>query len=189
MEGKTVITEAASTDTTSQASIEDGSKTTLQKAYRKVDYRVLLWYSFVYLIMRINVSNITNTAIINIEEGTGIKKQLGNLTSEQWAWAISIFFYPYMAAEPASTLLLKRFSPSVWMSRIMVTWGELDLAHLMQGLANSFKASCRCVKLLRRTTPASLPLDSSLDCSKPDFILECSIICPSGIRPTLLLFG
>ena len=46
---------------------------------------------FVYLIMRIDVSNISNTAIINKEQGTGIKKQLGNLTSYQWAWALSIF--------------------------------------------------------------------------------------------------
>jgi hypothetical protein len=77
--------------------------------------------------MRINVTNITNTAIINVEEGTGIKRQLGNLTSEQWAWAIAIFFYPYMFFEPVSTLLLKKFVPSMWMSRIMVTWGKGDL--------------------------------------------------------------
>jgi hypothetical protein len=63
----------------------------LKKAHGKVDKRLLLWYSFVYLIMRIHVSNISNTAIINLEEGDGIKKQLGNLTSEQWAWALSIF--------------------------------------------------------------------------------------------------
>jgi len=37
----------------------------VQKAvYRKVDFRILLWYSLVYLIMRIHVSNITNTAIV-----------------------------------------------------------------------------------------------------------------------------
>lgn len=34
---------------------------------------IFLWYSFVYLIMRIHVSNITNKAIINIEQGTCIK--------------------------------------------------------------------------------------------------------------------
>lgn len=106
---------------------EAEEKAALNRAYRKVDYRVLLWYSFVYLIMKINVSNITNTAIINVEEGTGIRKLLGNLTSEQWAWALSIFYYPYMVAEPASTLLLKRFSPSIWMSRIMVTWGIVSM--------------------------------------------------------------
>lgn len=94
----------------------------LRSAHRKADKRLLLWYALVYLIMRIHVSNISNTAIMNLEEGTGIKKQLGDLTSSQWAWALSIFYYPYMFFEPFSTLLLKRFSPSTWMSRIMVTW-------------------------------------------------------------------
>jgi hypothetical protein len=27
-----------------------------------------------------------------------------------------------MVFEPASTLLMKKFTPSVWMSRIMITW-------------------------------------------------------------------
>ena len=63
----------------------------LRAAHRKLDYRLLFWYSFVYLIMRIDVTNVTNTAIINIEEGNGIKKELGNITSQQWAWILSIF--------------------------------------------------------------------------------------------------
>lgn len=72
-------------------SFEDGDYQKLRKAQRKVDIKLLLWYSFVYLVMRIHVSNITNTAIINLEDGTGIKKQLGNLSSGQWAWVLSIF--------------------------------------------------------------------------------------------------
>ncbi|KXH60755.1 high-affinity nicotinic acid transporter [Colletotrichum nymphaeae SA-01] len=97
-------------------------KPLLKTAHRKIDKRLLLWYSFVYLIMRIHVSNISNAAIINLEQGTGIKKQLGNLSSSEWAWALSIFYYPYMFFEPLATLALKRFSPPVWMSRIMITW-------------------------------------------------------------------
>jgi hypothetical protein len=70
--------------------VED-SQNVLTRAHRKVDKRLLLWYSFVYLIMRIHVSNISNTAIINIEQGTGIKEELGNLNGQQWAWVLSIF--------------------------------------------------------------------------------------------------
>ena len=76
----------------SEASILNGKpETVLKIAHRKVNKRLLLWYYFVYLIMRIHVSNITNTAIINLEQGTGIKKQLGNLTIQRWPWALSIF--------------------------------------------------------------------------------------------------
>lgn len=95
--------------------VDDYDSKPAKVAYRKADIRILLFYSVVYLFMRINVSNITNTAIINIDEGDGIKKQLGNLTSSQWAWVIAVFYYPYMLFEPASTVLLKRFSPSTWM--------------------------------------------------------------------------
>lgn len=101
------------------ASKEGGS---LKSAHKKIDLRLILWYSFVYLIMRIHVSNISNTAIINLEQGDGIKEQLGNLSSGQWAWVFSIFYYPYMFLEPFATLALKKFTPRVWMARIMVTW-------------------------------------------------------------------
>lgn len=94
----------------------------LKSAHRKIDLRLILWYSFVYLFMRIHVSNISNTAIINLEQGDGIKKQLGNLTSQQWAWVLSIFYYPYMVFEPIATLALKKFGPRIWMARIMITW-------------------------------------------------------------------
>lgn len=54
-------------------------------ARRNADRRLLVWYSFVYLIMRVHVSNISNSTIMNLEQGTGIEKQLGNLMSQQWA--------------------------------------------------------------------------------------------------------
>lgn len=120
---------AQKSEVTQPASLDDVTtidftydEATLTRAHRKVDKRLLLWYSFVYLIMRIHVGNISNTAIMNLEEGTGIKQQLGNLTSTQWAWVLSIFYYPYMFFEPVSTLALKKFTPRKWMSRIMFTW-------------------------------------------------------------------
>lgn len=113
----------------------------LRSAHRKVDRRLVLWYSFVYLIMRIHVSNISNTAIINLEEGDGIKAQLGNLTSQQWAWVLSIFYYPYMLLEPFATLALKRFTPRLWMARIMVTWGVVSMC---QGATVNYAGIMAC---------------------------------------------
>ena len=63
----------------------------LRVAHKKVDHRLLIWYCFVYLILRVDAVNITNTAIMNVETGHGIYKELGGITSQQWAWAISIF--------------------------------------------------------------------------------------------------
>lgn len=96
--------------------------TPLETAHKKLDRRLILWYAAVYLVMRVHVSNISNTAIINLEQGDDIKTQLGNLSSEQWAWVLSIFYYPYMFLEPVATLALKRFGPRQWMARIMISW-------------------------------------------------------------------
>lgn len=103
---------------------DDTSSTSpaLKSAHKKLDRRLILWYAVVYLVMRIHVSNISNTAIINLEQGDGIKDQLGNLTSGQWAWVLSIFYYPYLFFEPLATLALKKFGPKRWMARIMITW-------------------------------------------------------------------
>ncbi|ROW03097.1 hypothetical protein VMCG_05808 [Cytospora schulzeri] len=112
----------------------------LKSAHRKVDIRLILWYSFVYLIMRIHVSNISNTAIINLEQGDGIKKQLGDLTSDQWAWVLSIFYYPYMLLEPFATLALKKFTPRVWMARIMITWAFFYACGMFSGTISGLLA-------------------------------------------------
>ncbi|KAJ4361401.1 hypothetical protein N0V95_001914 [Ascochyta clinopodiicola] len=103
------------------------SAVNLKAAQRKVDKRLLCWYAFVLLFMRTNMINISNTAIMNLEEGNGIKKELGGLSSSEWAWALSIFYYPYMVFEPLATLALKHFRPNVWMSRIMLTWGIISM--------------------------------------------------------------
>ncbi|KAJ7723847.1 major facilitator superfamily domain-containing protein, partial [Mycena maculata] len=73
-------------------------------------------------VMRVDVTNISNAAIINLEQKTDIKTQL-HLSAQQWVWAIACFYYPYMLLEPISTILLKKTSAPVWISRIMVTWG------------------------------------------------------------------
>jgi MFS family permease len=125
----------------SEMSSNSSSEALLKAAHRKVDKRLLCWYAFVYLIMRIHVSNISNTAIMNLEQGTGIKKQLGHLSSSQWAWALSIFYYPYMFLEPLATLMLKHFSPNVWMSRIMITWGIISMC---QGATQNYAGILTC---------------------------------------------
>jgi len=132
--------------TTTQSPRPSGSLTASQTqaektGYRKADIKLLLWYSFVYLIMRIHVQNVTNSAIMNLETVHGIKVQLGNLDSEQWALVISIFYYPYMFLEPPATLLLKRFSPSKWMARIMITWGIISMC---QGAAQNYAGLLAC---------------------------------------------
>ena len=138
---KLPLSEEAISTGSSNVEHQDDADAPLKAAHRKVDKRLLLWYAFVYLIMRIHVSNISNSAIINLESGDGIKRQLGNLTSAQWAWTLSIFYYPYMFLEPLATLALKKFNPNVWMSRIMLTWGIISMC---QGAAQDYAGILAC---------------------------------------------
>lgn len=126
---------------TSESDPESQQRSSIKAVQRKVDVRILAWYCFVYLIMRIHVSNVTNTAIMNKESGDDIRTQLGHLSSGQWAWVLSIFYYPYAAFEPASTLLLKRFKPNVWMSRIMISWGIVSMC---QGATQNYAGILAC---------------------------------------------
>lgn len=76
----------------------------------------------IYIFRVIDSANYSNAAIINLEHGTGIKKQLG-FSPAQWAWTLSIFSYSYLIFEPTNTILLKTFKPSRWMFVLILFWG------------------------------------------------------------------
>jgi hypothetical protein len=93
-----------------------------KKLMRKIDFWLVGFYSLVYVFRVIDSANYSNAAIINLEAGTGIKKQLG-FTPSQWAWTLSIFSYSYLIFEPTNTILLKLFKPSIWMFILIMAWG------------------------------------------------------------------
>jgi len=93
-----------------------------KKLRRKIDFWLVGFYSVVYIFRVIDSSNYSNAAIINLEAGTGIKKEL-HLTPGMWAWTLSIFSYSYLIFEPTNTLLLKTFRPSRWMFVLILVWG------------------------------------------------------------------
>ncbi|KAL4878078.1 major facilitator superfamily domain-containing protein [Aspergillus karnatakaensis] len=93
-----------------------------KRVMRKVDLWLVGFYSFVYIFRVIDSSNYANAAIINLEEGNGIKAELG-FSPSQWSWSQSIFSYSYMLFEPTNTILLKYFKPSRWMFILILAWG------------------------------------------------------------------
>ncbi|KAJ7362827.1 MFS general substrate transporter [Mycena albidolilacea] len=112
-----------------------------RKVLRRVDLRIMPLVLLQYLFMRVDVTNISNAAIMNLEQKTDIKTQL-HLSAQQWVWVVACFYYPCNTAassrstfirpkllhadmflEPISTILLKKTSAPVWLSRIMVSWG------------------------------------------------------------------
>ena len=45
------------------------------------------------------------------------------MTSDQYNWCLTVFFFTYAAFEVPSNLLLKKLRPSRWLPTIMVAWG------------------------------------------------------------------
>lgn len=110
---------------------------------RRVDYKILPLICVAYCIVRLDLGNISNAVcfslftllrdhlhynsadirppftqgIMNAETGHSLKQVL-KLTPQMWANALIIFYGPYAAVEPLSTICVKWTTPSSWISRI-----------------------------------------------------------------------
>ncbi len=91
---------------------------------------------------------------MNLEAGTDIKHQLGDLTDVQWASILGAFHFPFIIVEPLSTLMLKRFTPRLWMGRIMITWGIIATC---TGATQNFAGLFSCRFLLGIAEAGFLP--------------------------------
>lgn len=83
---------------------------------RKIDLHLMvpLWVVFVFgFLDRINLGNVSVL---------GILPEL-NMTGTDMAIAMQIFFVPYIIADIPSNIILKRFSPSTWISVLTFCWG------------------------------------------------------------------
>ncbi|KXN73683.1 MFS general substrate transporter [Conidiobolus coronatus NRRL 28638] len=87
----------------------------------KMDCRIIPYISLLYLFSFLDRVNIGYARLYKMEEEL-------HLNQFQYGWSLSIFFISYVIFEVPSNLLLKKYSPSVWIARIMVTWGALTIA-------------------------------------------------------------
>ncbi|EMC91163.1 hypothetical protein BAUCODRAFT_127082 [Baudoinia panamericana UAMH 10762] len=130
----------------------------LNKVYRRIDVRLLSWYLVVTIVVRIAARNITNVAILNVEQGTDMKRQLGGLTSNQWAWILSSLSYCVLLFDPISTMLLKYCSPRLWISRILFTWVTFwGVISMCQAATQTFSGLLACRILLGLAEAGLLP--------------------------------
>lgn len=50
-----------------------------------------------------------------------------DLTGNRYNIAVAVFFVPYVIFEAPSNFAMKYFSPSVWIGRIMISWGIITI--------------------------------------------------------------
>lgn len=107
-------------ETSSQPSI-------CQKAVlRKIDMHLMapLWVVFVFgFLDRINLGNV---AVL------GIMQEL-NLRGNDFNIAVQVFFVPYILLDIPSNIVLKKFTPSTWISLLTFLWGAYMITLCMFG--------------------------------------------------------
>ncbi|KAK3053257.1 hypothetical protein LTR09_005883 [Extremus antarcticus] len=103
-----------------------------KKLLRRLDFKLIPWLSFLYLVSFLDRTNIGNAKIDGLTEDL-------NLSSGQYNACLSLFFVSYAGFEPLTNILLKRLRPSIFIPAIMVLWGItmtcMGLVHNFSGLA------------------------------------------------------
>lgn len=82
----------------------------------KVDLWLIPWLSLLYLLSFLDRTNIGNARLENLEGDL-------NMVSGDYNMALTIFFISYAIAEPLTNALLKRLTPRIFFTAIIVAWG------------------------------------------------------------------
>jgi MFS family permease len=102
-----------------------------RKLLRKLDFKLIPWLSFLYLVSFLDRTNIGNAKLDGLQEDLGMSNIQYNLT-------LTIFFISYSVFEPLTNVLLKKLRPSVFLPIIMIWWGicmaTMGLVHNFSGL-------------------------------------------------------
>ncbi|KAI1386745.1 putative pantothenate transporter [Hypoxylon trugodes] len=100
-----------------------------KKLIRRIDWHLMPLCSIIFMFKNLDSDNVSNARIMNRGTSQNIMTQLG-LTSDEYALVTALYYIPYIVGEAPSNLLLKKFSPSHWQSRIMVSWGIMLACHV-----------------------------------------------------------
>lgn len=100
------------------------------KLRRKLDFKILPLLSVCYFFYYVDKTTLSYAAIF------GIKKDL-NLTSEDYSWLSSIFYFGWLAWAIPSNLIMQRSPPGLYLSINIFLWGALLIA---QAGAKNFAA-------------------------------------------------
>ncbi|KAG2205801.1 hypothetical protein INT47_003984 [Mucor saturninus] len=92
-----------------------------QTLVKKLDRRLLPLLCILYLLSYIDRSNIGNAKL------GGLMEDL-NLTSQQYQWALSIFYFSYVIFDLPSNIIMRRWRPSYWLAILMFLWGVVATA-------------------------------------------------------------
>ncbi|KAI2780626.1 putative allantoate permease [Daldinia loculata] len=96
------------------------SEAETSKLMRKIDLHVLPMLFLIYVAAFLDRANISNALTMRLPEELGLTGQQPNI-------ALAVFFVPYIVFEIPSNILMKRFSPHVWLSLCIFCFGVVML--------------------------------------------------------------
>jgi MFS family permease len=82
--------------------------------------RILPVLAVLFLCSFLDRTNVGNAKILGLEKDIGV-------TNSQYANGLAIFFAFYIAAELPSNLVLKKFSPRLWLAFLTAIWGIVGM--------------------------------------------------------------
>ncbi|KAH8830697.1 MFS transporter [Flagelloscypha sp. PMI_526] len=118
---------------------------------KRFDTKILPLCAFIYLLCYLDRSNIGNAKIMNSETKNSLMDE-AHLTNGQYTVALMIFLVAYGLFEVPSNYLLKKLTPSRWISFIMFSWGAITIG--LGGVKNA--ASVTVVRFLLGVVEAGL---------------------------------
>ncbi|KAL4781220.1 major facilitator superfamily domain-containing protein [Aspergillus varians] len=130
MEEKKIVFDSGSSQELEQGSNSYDTAAT-RKLIRKIDFVLIPWLAFLYLLSFLDRTNIGNARLAGLEDDLGMSGLDYNV-------ALAIFFPFYVAAEIPSNIMMKRSRPALWIPTIMLAWGVvcslMGLVHNYPGL-------------------------------------------------------
>ncbi|KAJ7642794.1 MFS general substrate transporter [Mycena polygramma] len=116
-----------------------------KKLLRKIDLRLVPWFSVLYLLSFLDRTSIGNAKLYNMEKDLKI-------SDTQYLISLTVFFIRPVVP---SNIFLKRLRPSVWFAFLMVMWGLImtlqGVAHNFGGLVGTFTFSAKLNTIINAT--------------------------------------
>src|SRR5882757_7109490 len=106
--------------------MEDIERSTMKLVRRRILYPLFV----MFLLNQIDRTNVGFAAL-------QMNAQLG-FNAEVYGFGTGLFFFSYLLAEMPSNLMLERFGPRIWLSRITISWGVVAVLMAFVYDANSF---------------------------------------------------
>ncbi|GFP59743.1 uncharacterized transporter C1002.16c [Trichoderma asperellum] len=91
-----------------------------RKILFKIDTRVMPILALLLLCSFLDRTNVGNAKILGLESDVGI-------TDTQYSQGLAVFYATYIACELPSNLVLKKFSPRIWLPTLTVAWGIITM--------------------------------------------------------------